>query len=385
LKIEIQPLEDRWIAAAVAFNRRLDQAHTAHTIRLPESPEPEMLLRGEAPFWQECFLAVEGSAVRGGYIMYHQQWNIGGGIFSTVNPTKPISEGVINGAYGLVGVKLVQDAARREKLMFGLGLGDGQATKLLKATGWDIWPVPLYFKILNGTAFLKQFTALRSRYPKLADAAAACGLGSAGVKLASAVFERGANSRGYFAEPVDHFSEWADDVWESAHREYSALAVRDRPAMNALFAGRSDMTCLRVWKGGTVGWAVVYRPKDRLGKFGSMEVMSILDCLAKPEHADGVIWTATEFLRTQGADVVLSNQSHPAWKTAMRRGGFFPGPTTYLFASAPALTEILQRTDPGRTGMHFNRGGGDIPLEWRLSERTHRPQARADLVELQET
>lgn len=342
-----------------------------------------MLQPGEAPFWQECFVAVEGSAVRGGYIMYHQQWSIGGELISTANPTRPISEGVMNGAYGLVGVKLVQDAARREKLLFGLGLGHGQATKLLHASGWDIRPIPLYFKVLNGTAFLRQFRALRERFPKLANAAAACGLGTAGVKLATLMFERRANSRGYFAEPVGSFSNWADEVWNSARRRYTVLELRDHAVLNALFAGRDDMTCLRIWNGGTVGWAVVHKPLDHRGRFGSMQLMTILDCLADPEHADGVIWVATEFLKAQGADIVLSNQSHPAWKTGLRRAGYFQGPTTYLFASAPPLTEILQRADPARSGMHFNRGGGDIPLEWRISDRArHR---RAECVELQET
>src|SRR5262249_17262905 len=103
-------------------------------------------------------------------------------------------------------------------------------------------------KILNGAAFLKQFAAVQNRFPKLADAAAACGLGSVGIKLASVVSERRATSRGYLSEPFDHFSEWAGQIWGSSRRYYNALAVRNPSVMNSLFAGRRDMTCLRIWK-----------------------------------------------------------------------------------------------------------------------------------------
>jgi hypothetical protein len=93
-----------------------------------------------------------------------------------------------------------------------------------------------------------------------------------------------------------------------------------------------------------------------------------VDGLALPEHAEPVMWLAARVLKARGVDLIISNQSHPAWGSALRRAGFFQGPSNCLFATAKQLSELIRGPDPHASELHLTRGDGDWP--WGVNLRT---------------
>jgi hypothetical protein len=120
-------------------------------------------------------------------------------------------------------------------------------------------------------------------------------------------------------------------------------------------------------------------------QFGDMRVGTIVDCLAPPESAGDVIRAAAGLLEQRRVDLIVSNQLHRAWCTALVESGFRMGPSNYLLALSPALSGAAggEKTRPqagvdrlkpvpplqadvGRLKptppFHFNRGDGDGPI-----------------------
>jgi hypothetical protein len=68
---------------------------------------------------------------------------------------------------------------------------------------------------------------------------------------------------------------------------------------------------------------------------------------------------AAGLLERRGVDLVISNQMHGAWGTALAESGFRAGPSNFLLALSPALAaQAGVRQDL----FHFNRGDGDGPI-----------------------
>lgn len=372
MKIRIEPYRAEMVEAVLAFNRRLEAVSGVHPTRLPETASPSFLSNsGQDRFCQECFLACDGNSVRGGYILYRQIWSIRGESVAVGNCMRPISEGLIDRSYALVGLRIIHDALRRQPLQFGFGLAHTPMYPVLKTMGWEIRPVPFYFKILKGRRFLERLPALHRTPARahLANTAAAVGLGTLGTAIASRL-SFPVSKRSLTIEEIGTFTSWSDRLWEAASRAYSVLPVRDSVTLNRLFGGRSEFTCLKLSEdSGPVGWAVLDSISSNQARFGDLKVQSIMDCLALPQDADAVAQAAAEYLWRRDADIILSNQSHPAWRKALRRAGFLRGPSTFLFGSVPALTSLLHEADPRGEATHFTRGGGDVPLVWNTALR----------------
>jgi hypothetical protein len=62
-------------------------------------------------------------------------------------------------------------------------------------------------------------------------------------------------------------------------------------------------------------------------------------------------------LEAAGCDLLVSNQSHPAWISALRRQGFFRGPSNFVLALSPPLAAAR-----AAGCLHFNRADGDGPI-----------------------
>ena len=169
-------------AAVGEFNNRLEEGGVS--FRFPGSHVPSWLPRiDDRRMYQEYYLAVEDDAtVRGGYILKHQDFLVGGEPRSIGNYQLPLSEGVIDRAYNLLGLRLVTDALSRQPLLYSLGMGgfDRPLPQLLEATGWKLVEIPFFFKAVHPFRFLRNITALRtSRLRKLAlDFLAISGIGS---------------------------------------------------------------------------------------------------------------------------------------------------------------------------------------------------------------
>ena len=101
MPIEIRPFSAEWLNAVREFNGRLDTAGAAPGMRLPEDPQTEMLPGSET------WLALEGGAVRGGYTLRPQQFSFRGEIRRVAHYRLPVSEGLIDRSYAMVGSLLL--------------------------------------------------------------------------------------------------------------------------------------------------------------------------------------------------------------------------------------------------------------------------------------
>lgn len=369
MAIRIQPYNEAWRWAVKAFNQRVRPANAP--FQLPETPATPWLPRvGDRKPYQEVFLAVEDRCVRGAYTFKLQEFSIGGRILEVGMCRMPISEGIVDKRYAMVGVKLVNDAVRRQPLLYALGIGsvDAVVSRLVLAMGWRLnRAVPFFFKIRNGFQFLRNIEYLRTAKLRqlVFDAAAYSGLGWAGARIADFLLTRNRCRASVHAEQVGEFSTWADEIWRACKNRYSIIALRDASVLNILYPqGHPSFIRLKILDGRrVVGWAVALdtvMSGDRY--FGNMRVGSIVDCLAVPERAVKVTAAAAQFLEQRGVDLLVSNQSHPAWCLGLKTAGFVRGPSNFFFVTSKQLTKLINEVDPAGTGIHLNRGDGDGPI-----------------------
>ena len=165
------------------------------------------------------------------------------------------------------------------------------------------------------------------------------------------------------AYAVDRFEGWADDLWQAHRGRYGFLAARDTPLLETLYPGDfAPLTRLRVQRAGRdLGWVCT----QALGAqgtwlephFGDLRVGIISDAFADPDRAAVVLGAGVRRLAADGVDLVVTNQTHPAWCAAIRKLGFWPGPSTLAFSWSPSAGESIG--DPH--GVHMTRSDGDGP------------------------
>lgn len=355
MPVAVEPYQTTHIPAVAAFNQRLVSGGGDPAFCFPSAPEPAWLPpQPGATLWQELFVASDGPAIRGGYVLKHQMFQLDGLPQNVGYYHGPISEGIVNRSHAMVGVHLLRDALRRQPLLYALGMGgiDRPLPRMLTSLKWQITLVPFYFRILRARRALHHLRAVRSTPLRrwALDLAAYSGLGAAGAAL----FQRSLHRADY--RIADSFSAEATELWERANTAYSFCAVRDAATLNTLYPA-SDQRFHRVALNG--GWAVVLCTQMHEDKyFGSLRLGSIIDTFALPGHEAAVIGAASRHLDSLGADLVVSNQSHAAWQTAMTDNGYRSGPSNFLFAASPALAPLLGRKDH----IHLLRGDGDGPI-----------------------
>jgi len=227
--------------------------------------------------------------------------------------------------------------------------------------------VPYFARIQNGARFAREVHYLRRRkaMAPLLDVAAATGMASLGAALLRLALRRTWRLPGDIrVDVVERFGQWADLLWEHACPHYSFVELRDAETLNRIFPeDRPRLTRIRIRrKHRTLGWAVLQAAQmvDN-PNFGAMYVGRITDVFAAPAHADLVIQVATDTLASLGVDLMLSNQSHPAWCRALRRHAFLSVPSNFAFAASPELAEKIGKVDPENARLHLTRGDGDGP------------------------
>jgi hypothetical protein len=350
MAIEIRPFSAEWRNAVREFNGRLDARMTAPGMRLPEDPQAEMLPGSES------WLALENGTVRGGYTLRPQQFSFRGEMRRVAHYRLPVSEGIIDKRYALVGSLLLRSALQKEPLLYALGMGGPQQPlpRMLQAMGWGMSSVPFYFRVAHPARFLRQIRAARgSRWlAALMDFAAATGAGWMGILAIQRLRTRWAGPAAF--KEVADFGGWADEVWDATRRAYGMIAVRNTEALRQLYP-ESNARFLRIQS--AAGWSVLLDSAMQDDQyFGDLRVGTIVDCLAKPKFAGRVIHEARVYLERRGVDLIVSNQGHPVWTQALRSDGFFEGPSNFLFAASPALCAV------GIDEWHVNRGDGDGPV-----------------------
>lgn len=367
MPIVIRPHSAEYVDAVIRFNRRLMAGGAVDWMQIDVGPAPSWLpKRNGHPLYNEIFLALDGHEVRGAYVLKHQEFSFGGEKVRSVGYYHhPISEGTINKAYARVGALMIRDALGRQPLLYALGMDgyDKPLPQMLKLLGWKDYLVPFYFRVLRPFRFLRHMEALRENGSKrlALDLAAFTGAGWVATKALDGfrALRNGHLARGSSSE-VPAFDLWTDDVWEGAKRSYSMTAVRNSEVLKKLYpTSQGHFTRLQVLRDGAVlGWAVVAE-RLRKPRFGSLRVASVVDCFARPENAPAIVRAATAALAEEGFDMIVTNQSHADWGAAFERAGYWRGPSNFVFATSPGLSELLSPFDAHKIHTHFTRGDGD--------------------------
>jgi hypothetical protein len=354
MPMEIRPFSTQWRIAVREFNGRLEAAGVAPGLRLPEDAQAEMLPGSQ------LYLAVEESAVRGGYVLRPQQFSFHGTLHRVAHFRLPLSEAVIHRSYAHVGPLMLRSALKAEPVLYALGMGGYQKPlpRMLQAMGWNLSSIPFFFRVVHPARFLRQIRAARqSRWrAAIMDLAACTGAGWLGIHA----WQRSRTARPAFEsafQEANDFGAWADDVWQASHGMYGMAAVRDAATLGQLYpASDSRFLRLQVSPG---AWAVLLDTAMRDDSyFGDLRVGTIADCMGKPEDAAAVIHAARLYLERGGVDLIVSNQGHAAWAQALVADGFLRGPSNFLLGASKALSELMAAA-PDR---HINRGDGDGPV-----------------------
>ncbi|MCE5303094.1 MAG: hypothetical protein LLF97_08305 [Planctomycetaceae bacterium] len=375
MSIRIVPYTAEHEEAVRAFNARIAAVpmdRSRFSTRFPESHVPDWLPpRPNCEIYQEYFVAVDGqSAVRGGYILKHQPFVLHGERLELTDYQLPISEGLIDRQYASVAVSVYMDALRRRPdSLWGLGGGgrNGANPRFLLHANWQMAIVPFWFRVVRPNAFLQNIAFLRTSSVRrgLLDALRHTGAGWLGVKTLQTLQSTRRPGTNVTCETVAEFSDWVDDIWRRSASDYSLIAVRDRPILDALYPAKAfRFIRLKIKRGGhVIGWAVLLNtPMSEHRHFGNMQVGTIVDCLARSEDAGDVVACARDVLESDGVDLIVSNQSNRAWCRALREGGFMEGPSNLPFLASPKLAARLQPLEENVAAFHFNRGDGDGPI-----------------------
>jgi hypothetical protein len=306
----------------------------------------------------ELFLAVEEGWVRGGYMLRRQNFSIAGVTVAGAHYRLPVSEGLVNRAYAMLGLRLVRDALAREPRLYAMGMGgwDNPLPQMLRRLGWSMCAIPFHFKVAHPGRFLRHIRALRTSPLRRAalDAAAFTGAGWLGMRA----FGLGRRLPVTSCDLAPAFAPWADEVWERSRPAYALLAQRDAATLDRLYPP-SDPRFLRVRASG--GWAVLLDTQMQNHKqFGDMRVGTIVDCLAPPESAAAIVRACASLLEQRGVDLIVSNQLHAAWSRALLASGFRTSASNYLLALSPAFVQAAGGANQDR--FHINRGDGDGPI-----------------------
>ncbi|HXE04699.1 MAG TPA: hypothetical protein VN579_01850, partial [Bryobacteraceae bacterium] len=359
--------------------RRVAPANISFTV--PVTPSAVWLPKlADRTLHREIFLALDEQGVRGAYTLKLQEFLCGGAIRTVGSCQMPISEGIVDKRYALVGLQIMQDALRRQPLAYDLGIGsfDASIAKVHKAMGWSFRALPFYFRIQHGGAFAREIRYLRTSPLRraLLNLAAWSGIASLGAMLAHwgarqlatlrhGVLAKFSRNCDVFAESFSSFGCWADDIWRQCGDHYSTIAVRTAEILNILYPPDNERFIrIRVLRRDrTVGWAVLLCTRMAESKyFGNMLVGSVVDCLAAPGEEATVMEEALRILARRDADIVVTNQSHSSWRQACRMAGFIEGPSNYILGSSKAFSALLNECDPRGDRVHITRGDGDGPI-----------------------
>jgi hypothetical protein len=351
------------VVAARAFNERMRAAHATTPFLLPEAASTPSPDGTTPPVAQQQYIVLEREAVRGGVIVQqHQHW-MAGETRIAWNLQAPLSEGIVDRRYSCVAGFLMNELLRRNALLYSVGMGSAALPypRLLRALRWRLDEVPFYFRVCHARTFLREARALRSSTSRrvLFDLAALSGIGPLGIRLLQEARRASLTGGPAVSQQISAFDTWADEVWQEARPDYGWCAARDQSTLSCLYPEKLDRLKLRVQlRGKTIGWAVALVRDLRDHKyFGSLRLGMIVDCMAPQQYAPYVVRAAAAALEDIRVDLIVSNQSHGAWRAAFKRSGFLSGPSNYLLGVSPGLSASMRARDCELA--HVNRGDGD--------------------------
>lgn len=324
----------------------------------------------------ETFVGVDAEGeVRGGYLLRWQFLWLRGERLCGANYGYPISEGIIDRRYGMVGVSILRDVVKRCEYLYLLGGGRRNGNvffRVAQHVGWEIQDVPFLFRVIRGRHFFRKLPQMQ-RGPKrrlFATLGSATGLpqvATAFLHAGSAIGHGGSSSlhqsSNVTVEEMSTLSTIADEVWSRVNSQYAFCVVRDSAHVAPSFPpDRTDIHRLVVRRQGSIiGWSVVMtKGLSRLRAYlGDVVPGLIVDAFGDTRYATDIVRAATAYLAAQGVDIVITNTSHSRWLAAFKGLGFLTWRSQFpLIVSQPLARRIgnfpgiMRRT-------HISRGDGD--------------------------
>jgi hypothetical protein len=351
------------------LNRRFAAAAIPHVL-YPEDERQRVAAERASWVRDRLFVASEQGEIRAGVWLKEQDFWVDGRTVRAGWAKYPVSESLVDRAYAGVPGSLLFQVLREQPRLMALGLGghDGPFARLLAGMRWPGLTIPFFVLIARPSRVARELSIVRTTPLRRAmlDLLGWSGAAWAVVRLASTVRAMALPSPpgGYTAHLEPRFSGWADDVWRDSRASYGFLATRDGAALDQIYTDEyRGVSRLRVEHGGKpVGWACVHRMDGRrpgaTAPFGRLVVGVLADCFAAPEHAFGVSHTATRYLLEEGADLLISHQSHSAWGTALANLGWLERPSRFAFYRSPQMNALIGGSVHART-YHLTRGDCD--------------------------
>jgi len=325
-----------------------------------DEPDPDL------PVFFRLMVTEEGDEIRAAALLFHQQLFVRGKPRRFSYVQMPISEGLVERSYSLAIVHLVKETTRRYPLLISLGVGslDSSWARFVGALGWKSASVPFFFypvrfsRVLSALEYLNQRPWLRRGARLSTRSGAACLLGG----LHRAYFRLHRPSPTPDVADVENFGPWADTVFRAALRDYPITGRRDSAALNALYPkddprfSRLRVRCPKT--GRDLGWIIVCLSRLPGKYFGDLMVGALADGFGETENVPALVWAGVQNLIGRGAEIIVSNWSHPAWINGSRRHGFLPGPSNYFSLMSPEAAGLVPPTaDIGQ--FHIARGDSD--------------------------
>jgi hypothetical protein len=354
-----------------AFNQRmLEAGETHHRISL-DLPFRTMKHDKNSPITVERFFCIDGGEIRGEIGIKRMMFWVNDGFKEVAVWSKPLSEGIINPSFRGTGKMIVNEMLRRYPLIYATGAPGAGSARLMDRAGWFSLPIPFHFYVLKSYPFFRNINILRIRkWNKiLLDLCAFSGMGVMIIRILRLIQRLSMcypNVKNLEIERFDRWRNWADDVWDIAHNEYSLIGDRSSAALQSLYPeGHKHLIKLRFKSTCTnliVGWAVITFTKLKNHKyFGNMKLTAIVDMLALPDNEYSVASGAIVAARQANADLLIVNHSAYCWNSAFKRTGMLPWKTNHYLWLSPKLEHRFRPIDDYTDRFYFTRGDGHGP------------------------
>lgn len=370
--MEFLPLTAALLPSCSKFNDRLTAAGFAGqfdcTANLNNDPAP-------APMQLQRFVAVDPAGdVHGAYQLRWQKIWLRGAEFQAAAYGYPVSEGIIDKQYAMLGVAILRDAVKRCEFLYTLGAGGetGNVFRVARHSGWQMRDVPFFFRVVKGGNFVRNLPQIKNKpaagpFAKAASATGLAQLGAAVLQSGSAAFHSGSLClrlpRDYRVDEVPSLADAANTVWPRVRGQYDFCVVRDAAHVDPMFPPeRQDLHRLVIrHHGAPVGWAVVMTQSlSRLRAYlGDVIPGLIVDAFGDPAHARQIVRAAAAYLAAQNIDVILTNTSHQNWINAYRASGFLSARSQFPLIISRSLAQLVQNFDAILSHSHFTRADGD--------------------------
>lgn len=361
MPLRFAPFGENHIPAAEAFNQRMLDGHADSDFLLPTQLGESASTHDDPIEWTR-YVVLDGDQICGGVLAMDQPGWLNGHAIRALNFQSPLSEGIVNPKYSMVGMQMVKFMQKQAEavLMVGMGSADRPLPRLLAASGWSVRPVPFLFRVHRTGNFLRELQLLRTTHIRrsAAEAARLTGLGAVGL----AVLQRRRSAVNGSIRRENSWGDWADEIWQRCRNHCSFAVQRDRRTLESLYPASDPRTkILLIERGATpVGWSVCFNAALANHRhFGNLRLGSVLDCVADADAMASTAVLTDREMASQGADLVVVNHSHVAWVKAFRSAGFLAGPSNYLLAMSKRLTELVRSEQKGEERMHVTRGDGD--------------------------